>query len=213
MGLDFVAVDVETANAFRGSVCQVGLVSVRNGRVVDEWVSMLQPPTGHCWVDVDRGQVHGFTTQLLAQQPGFDSVWPAVLQRLWGQMLVAHNAGFDLSALQEASVEGGFGELDVDYVCSLVLARRHLELPTHTLDAVAAECGVRLEHHHDALADARAAAEITLALAARVDAHSVTELLAASGVSLGHSGGGLTRPCRAISTQPVVRVDVEPRLF
>lgn len=213
MGLDFVAVDVETANAFRGSVCQVGLVAVRGGRVVDEWGAMLQPPSGHCWVDVDRGQVHGFTTELLSRQPVFESVWPEVLRRLGGQVLVAHNASFDLGALQDASVEGGFGELDVDYVCSLVLARRHLDLPRHTLDAVAAECGVRLDRHHDALADARAAAEITIVLATRVDAHSVTELLAASGASLGHLGGGMSRACRAISSQPVVRVDVEPRLF
>lgn len=213
MGLDFVGVDVETANAFRGSVCQVGLVTVRDGRIVDEWSAMLQPPAGHCWVDVDRGQVHGFTTQLLGQQPSFDGVWPGVLQRLRGRVLVAHNAAFDLSALQGASIEGGFGELDVDYVCSLVLARRHLQLPAYTLDAVAAECGVRLDHHHDALADARAAAGITLALAARVDAHSIAELLSASGVGIGHSGGGQTRPCRASSSRPVMRVEVEPRLF
>lgn len=213
MGLDFVAVDVETANAFRGSVCQIGLVTVRDARIAEEWSAMLQPPLGHGWVDFDRGQVHGFTTELLQRQPTFDSVWPEALRRLAGQVLVAHNAGFDVCAVQEASTEGGFGELDFEYVCSLVLARRHLQLPAYTLDAVAAECGVRLDHHHDALADARAAAGITIALAARVDAGSIAELLSASGVSLGHSGGGLARPCRANSSQPVVRVDLEPRLF
>ena len=75
---------------------------------------------------------------------------------------------------------GGFDAPELDYVCSLVLARRHLELPTHTLDAVAAACGVPLDHHHDALADARAAAGITIALATRVGARTILEFLAAS---------------------------------
>ncbi len=213
MGLDFVAVDVETANSFRGSICQVGVVLVNDGQIAAEWSRMLQPPSGHAWVDFDRGQVHGFTTELLLRQQSFDHVWPQVLAKIAGQVLVAHNASFDVNALQEASAAGGFGELDFDYACSLVLARRHLELPAHTLDVVAAECGVGLDHHHDALADARAAAEITITLAKRVAATNVAELLAASGVSLGHSGGGLTRPCRALTTVPVVRVDLEPRLF
>lgn len=213
MGLDFAAVDVETANSFRGSVCQVAVVKVKDGQVSDEWVRLLQPPTGHCWVDYDRGQVHGFTTELLARQPAFDQVWPELLGLLSGQVVVAHNASFDVSAIQEATAAGGFEELEFDYACSLVLARRHLELPTHTLDAVAAECGVSLERHHDALADAKAAAEITIALAARVAATSLTELLSSSGASLGHSGGGRSRPCRALTNVPVVRVDLEPRLF
>lgn len=213
MGLDFVALDVETANAFRGSVCQVGLVRVRDGRIVDEWGSLLQPPPGRVWVDFDRGQVHGLTTAVLNTQPTFDTVWPHVLRRLEGQILVAHNAAFDIAAVRESSEAGGFDAPELDYVCSLVLARRHLELPTHTLDAVAAACGVPLDHHHDALADARAAAGITIALATRVGARTILEFLAASGVSLGHAGGGRRQTCHALADRPVSSVDLEPRLF
>lgn len=213
MGLEFVAVDVETANAFRGSVCQIGLVQVRGGCIVGEWESLLQPPVGHGWVDYDRGQIHGLTTRFLSTQPVFDVVWPQVLRRLEGQVLVAHNAAFDVAALREASAAGGFGTPEFDYICSLVLARRHLELPAHTLDAVAAACGVRLDHHHDALTDARAAAQITLALAARVGAATLVDLLAASGVSLGRAGCERQQTCHAIAGGPIQSLDLEPRLF
>lgn len=213
MGLEFVAVDVETANAFRGSVCQIGLVRVRGGCIVGEWESLLQPPAGHGWVDYGRGQIHGLTTRLLSTQPMFDAVWPQVLRRLEGQVLVAHNAAFDVTALREASEAGGFGTPEFDYVCSLVLARRHLDLPANTLDAVAAACGVHLDRHHDALADARAAAEITLALAARVGAGTLVDLLTASGVSLGSTSVERQQTCHAIGNVPIQSLALEPRLF
>ena len=46
MAVDFVAIDFETANGFRGSACAVGLVRVRDGAVVDTYASLLQPPAG-----------------------------------------------------------------------------------------------------------------------------------------------------------------------
>ena len=36
MALDFTAIDFETANSYRGSPCSVGMVKVRDGRIVDE---------------------------------------------------------------------------------------------------------------------------------------------------------------------------------
>lgn len=213
MGLDFVAVDVETANAFRGSICQVGLVRVHDGRIEDEWQTLMQPPAGHCWVDYERGQVHGFTTQLLSRQPAFHTVWPDVLRRVDSQTLVAHNAAFDLTALREASRAGGFVSPEVDYLCSLVLARRHLDLPSYGLDVVASACGVPLEQHHDALCDARAAAQITLAIAAKVGASSLADLVAVSGIRPSHLGEELREPCQALSSATVHSLEDEPRLF
>lgn len=212
-GLDFVAVDVETANAFRGSVCQVGLVTVRDGVIVDEWVSMMQPPAGHVWVDYERGQVHGFTTAELEAKQLFARVWPEVVRVLGDEIVVAHNAAFDVAAMQEAAAAGGFGELEFDFACSLVLSRRNLTLPSYTLDVVAQECGVVLGRHHDALADARAAAQITITLAARIAATSIPELAALSRVDMGHSGGGDNRPCRALAGAAVPVADHEPPLF
>lgn len=213
MGLDFVAVDVETANAFRGSVCQVGLVKVSGGRIVEEWQALMQPPQGHCWVDYERGQVHGFTTRFLLEQPVFAEVWPEVLRRIGAHTLVAHNAAFDVSALTEASRAAGFIAPEAEYLCTLVLARRHLDLPTYGLDVVARDCGVPLERHHDALCDAKAAAQVALVLAARVGARNLDDLVAASGIRLGYEGGQRRQSCQALSSTPVRNLESEPRLF
>lgn len=58
MGLEFGS-RRRDGQCLSGSVCQVGLVQVRGGRIVGEWESLLQPPAGHGWVDYDRGQIHG----------------------------------------------------------------------------------------------------------------------------------------------------------
>ena len=40
---DFVAIDFETANGSRSSVCSVGVVIVRDGEIVDKFYSLIRP--------------------------------------------------------------------------------------------------------------------------------------------------------------------------
>lgn len=40
---DFAAIDFETANYNRSSVCAVGVVIVRDGEIVDSFYSLIQP--------------------------------------------------------------------------------------------------------------------------------------------------------------------------
>ena len=42
---DFAAIDFETANYDRSSVCSVGVVIVRDGKIVDKLYSLIQPET------------------------------------------------------------------------------------------------------------------------------------------------------------------------
>jgi DNA polymerase-3 subunit epsilon len=41
--MDFVAIDVETANADMASICQIGIASYSNGSLVDEWSALVEP--------------------------------------------------------------------------------------------------------------------------------------------------------------------------
>ena len=38
---DFAAIDFETANQYRSSVCSVGVVIVRNGEVAEKFYSLI----------------------------------------------------------------------------------------------------------------------------------------------------------------------------
>ncbi len=185
MALEFVALDVETANAFHGSVCQVGLASVTDGRVEATWQSLTRPPEGWETFAADHVEVHGITAEDVHDAPRFIDVWPQIDVRVRGRPVVAHNANFDIRALQEALGASGSSWPDLDVACSLVLSRKRYDLPVHSLDACCAAAGVVLHRHHDALADAIACAELTVDMATAVGAQSLAELLDASGVAWG----------------------------
>ena len=58
-GLDFTAIDFETANGFRGSACAVGLVRVRDGRMTERAAWLMRPPAGFDRFDPRNTRIHG----------------------------------------------------------------------------------------------------------------------------------------------------------
>lgn len=179
MALDFTAIDFETANSSRASVCAVGLVRVRDGRVVDEAGGLVRPPDGHDDFHWANTGVHGITADMVAGAPPWHRVGPWLRDYVGDDLLVAHNAPFDMSVLRCACAAESLPAPDVDYLCTLALARRIRNLPSRRLPDVAAEFGVRLARHHEAGADARCAAEIAVAMARR-HGHDKLEQLAQS---------------------------------
>ena len=134
---DFAAIDFETANNERTSVCSVGVVIVRDGEIVDSFYSQIQPEPNYYtyW----NTKVHGLTRQDTEEAPVFPEVWKQIEPMIEGLPLVAHNKSFDES----------------------VASRRAFpQLPNHQLHTVSEYCGYHLENHHHALADAEACAWI-----------------------------------------------------
>ena len=95
---DFVAIDFETANGRRSSVCSVGIVIVRGGEIVDRFYSLIQPAPNYYtyWTT----EVHGLTRRDTDGQPTFPEVWAQVADKIKGLPLVAHNRPFDESCLK-----------------------------------------------------------------------------------------------------------------
>lgn len=158
---DFAAIDFETANPRRSSVCSVGIVIVRNGKIVDKFYSLIQPYPNYytSWTTA----VHGLTRKDTDGQPTFPEVWEQISDKLQGLPLVAHNKPFDESCLKAAFAEYEMEYPNYQFFCTLAAARKHMKyLPSHQLDVVALACGYDLEKHHHALADAEACAAIAL---------------------------------------------------
>lgn len=197
MAVDFIAVDWETANGARGSACAVGLVEVRGGEIVDTWSSLIQPPDRFGSFDARNTAVHGLRAEDVVGAPRFDELWPVIEERLIPLTVVAHNAMFDLGVIQDATGASGHRCPSLRYGCTLLLARRHYDLDSYTLDAVAEAAGVCLTRHHDALPDALAAAEVLMRIAAEVGATTVEEAFEIHGLSLGRSSGPDRQACRA----------------
>lgn len=155
---DFAAIDFETANNYRSSVCSVGIVIVRNGVIVDEYHSLIQPTPNYYTYFTTA--VHGMTRRDTDGQPLFPEVWAEVEKRIAGLPLVAHNKRFDEGCLKAVFSHYNMPYPNYTFHCSLTEARRHLRLPRYNLDKVAAACGFSLKNHHHALADAQACSHI-----------------------------------------------------
>lgn len=157
---DFAAIDFETANIERSSVCSVGVVIYRDGKKVDEFYSLIKPePEYYSFI---CSQVHGLTAEDTSNAPVFPEVWRQIEPKIAGLPLVAHNKAFDESCLKAV-----FRVYQMDYpgykfYCTLVKSRKVWPQGRHTLDVIAARCGFDLTHHHNALADAEACGAIAL---------------------------------------------------
>ena len=95
---DFAAIDFETANTERSSVCSVGIVVYKDGKKVDEFYSLIKPEPEYYnyWCS----QVHGLTAEDTDNAPIFPDVWKQIEPKIAGLPLVAHNKAFDESCLK-----------------------------------------------------------------------------------------------------------------
>ena len=95
---DFAAIDFETANNERSSVCSVGVVIVRNGEIVDSFYSLIQPEPNYYnyWCS----QVHGLCQADTEDAPVFPKVWAQIEPLIEDLPLVAHNKPFDEGCLK-----------------------------------------------------------------------------------------------------------------
>lgn len=157
---NFAAIDFETANGNRSSVCSVGIVIVRDGKIVDKFYSLIKPAPNY-YIDVTT-KIHGLTRSDTDGQPQFPEVWAKVVDKIKDLPLVAHNRPFDEGCLKAVFEEYGMKYPGYKFYCTLKASRRLLRLPCHKLPFVAKACGYDLESHHHALSDAEACAMIAL---------------------------------------------------
>lgn len=189
--LNFTAIDFETANSYRGSPCSVGLVRVRGGQVVDERHWLIRPPIGADWFDGWNTSIHGITADMVADAPRWSEILPHIVSFIGDDVVVAHNAAFDTGVIRYACAVDNIEWPELKFLCTLVLARRALSLPSYRLPFVAETLGYELEAHHDALADARAVVEIVRRLTETQSTADIVGLAESVGVAIGTMGSGI----------------------
>lgn len=182
MALDFTAIDFETANPSNASACAVGLVRVRDGVVVDKTGWLIRPPAGHdVFFDLNT-RIHGITADDVVSAETWTDQLPALASFIGDDVLVAHNAGFDMAVIKRACEATGDACPSYRYACSLQVARRVYQLESYRLPFVAAEAGFAEFAHHNATADALACAHVMIDAARRVAADDIDLLAEYCGV-------------------------------
>jgi DNA polymerase-3 subunit epsilon len=162
MRTSFAALDFETANYHRSSVCSVGVVVVRNGMVTDKIYRLIRPEPE--WYSYWNTLIHGLTAADTANEKVFPFVWQEIVPKIAGLPLVAHNSPFDEGCLRAAHRVYQMDYPDYEFYCTCRASRKSFGklLPNHQLHTVATYCGFDLANHHHALADAEACAAIAM---------------------------------------------------
>ncbi|MGW6427616.1 exonuclease domain-containing protein [Nocardia sp. NPDC055053] len=189
MTLSFAAFDVETANPARGSICSIGIAIVRDGVRVRTHSLLCRPPAAVDSFAPFNVRVHKITPAAVAGQPTFAERLSEVRALVGDLPVIAHNATFDMNNMMRACEFSGAPLPRWTYGCSLSWSKRQLRLVNYKLSTVSAALGVSLEQHHEAGADAAAAADITLVLARLAGAVSIDELARINSSPLSVLGG------------------------
>ena len=176
MALGFTALAFETANSSSASACAVGLARVREGRVVATAGWLIQPPPGHDrFFELNIG-IHGIRPDDVATAPTWVEQLDALTAFVGDDVVVAHNAGFDMRVLRSACEATDAPCPPYRYICSLQASRKTYDLDSYRLPSVAAAAGFLDFAHHDATADALACAHIMIDTALRAGADDIVEL-------------------------------------
>jgi len=174
--MNFTALDFETANTHKTSICAVGIAIVENGKVVKTISKLIKPlPDFYSYWNV---QIHGITPEMTSDAPYFIDVWQELKQYIDGTTLVAHNAAFDVGALRSILSAHDISYPKTNYFCSHIVSKKVFnELPSHKLSTVCKHLNIPL-NHHEAESDAIGAAQIIIKANERLDLTSVDALLA-----------------------------------
>lgn len=163
LGLNFTAIDFETANNYRRSACSMGIAKVRNGEIVESKYWLIKPDPLE--VGYFQQRVHGLTLEDLIRQPTFHEQWDEIKQYLNGETLVAHNTSFDISVLSHLCSHYAIDFHFFEDFCTLKASKIHWKGEiSYSLSYLCTRLGFELTHHH-AESDAIACAKIAIELA------------------------------------------------
>ncbi|MDD3875226.1 MAG: 3'-5' exonuclease [Bacteroidales bacterium] len=151
MECSFTAIDFETAHPQGWSICQVGLVRFEQGVITKEMSILVQPPDNYYWYKFI--EIHGITPHDTLSAPTFDKIWPLIDPFITGQVVVAHNGlSFDFPVLSKTLAYYGMQAPEYTKHDTYRIFKQNLKslCQFHNIPL----------HHHDALSDAKACAEL-----------------------------------------------------
>ncbi len=158
--MDFVVIDVETANADPASICQVGIASFCGGVLANAWESLVNPQDYFSPFNIS---IHGIVEETVQNAPTWARVFPQVESRLSNAIVVSHTP-FDQVALARACRFSGLETCACAWLDSARVARRawpRFARSGYNLPNLATHFGIPY-HAHNALEDARCAGLILL---------------------------------------------------
>ena len=160
--MNFIAIDFETANSKRDSICALGAVLVENSKIVKKFYTLIKPHKSRNHFSSICKQIHGINENMVNNSPEFPIVYNKIKEYIENYWVFAHNAASaDISMIRKTLELYDINIPDIKYGCSLKLSKNIFELISYRLDVVAKTLDIELDHHNP-ISDAMACASIIL---------------------------------------------------
>ena len=173
--MKFIAIDFETANFKRQSICSIGLAFVENFEIV-KTINRLIKPTPNYYETINMS-IHGITPKITENEPSFKDLWNDIKPFIDNNKLVAHNASFDFSALRYVLDSYQISYPSLDYYCSMLLSKKVFPgLINYQLPTVCKHLGIDGLSHHNAESDAVACANVMIEICKSQNIDSLDKL-------------------------------------
>ncbi|MDD3413574.1 MAG: PolC-type DNA polymerase III [Lachnospiraceae bacterium] len=171
----YVIFDLETTgfSAVKNKIIEIGAVKVENGKIIDRFSEFVNPLTP---IPFHIENLTGINDAMVMEADIIEKVLIRFLAFCEGAIMVAHNAGFDMSFIYKNAKDLGY-ESEYTVLDTVALSRVMLpDISKYKLDHVAKALGVSLQNHHRAVDDAEATANIFLKLVEQLKADQITNL-------------------------------------
>ena len=177
----FVVFDIETTgfSPVKNRIIEIGAVKVSHGEVVDHFSAFVNPQVP---IPYEITKLTGINDEMVMDAKTIEEVLPEFVRFCEGAVLVAHNANFDMSFINE-NIRRQRMKVSYTYIDTLGLAR--VLLPgqaKHTLDAVCKTLKISLENHHRAVDDASATAQMFIQFIDMLKVREISSGIAKNGI-------------------------------
>lgn len=157
----YVVFDVETTglSAVYDTIIELAAVRVQEGEIVDRFESFANP---HHPLSETTINLTGITDDMLKDAPEVEDMLKDFAEWMGGDVLVAHNATFDIGFINQGFEKIGLEKVENPIIDTLELARFLLpQLKNHRLNTLCKHFNIELTQHHRAIYDAEATGHLT----------------------------------------------------
>ena len=155
--MNFVAIDVETTglSPVYNELIEVSAIKYENAKKKDVFSTLIKPKNA---ISNSITNITGITNEMVKNAPLVEEVMPKLIEFIGKYPIVAHNANFDYSFLQNNSNKSFSKNKVIDTVA---ISRKMLpNLPNHKLNTVSKYIGIQEDGFHRAEFDCECCAKI-----------------------------------------------------
>ena len=171
----YVVFDLETTgfSSIKDKIIEIGAVKVENGVITDKFSTFVNPKVP---IPFEITNLTSITDDMVMEAPDIETILPQFLEFVGDAVLVAHNASFDVSFIEQNC---RYQDITPDFTSVDTVAMARILLPTLSkfkLNVVANALHISLENHHRAVDDAGATAEIFVKFVEMLRARNIKTL-------------------------------------